>query len=64
MRFSCFSTAALAAALGMALLAGCGQEGSLYLRDKPPAGVKIPKPATPKPSPSPVDSTASPDKQD
>ena len=38
-----------------AVLAGCGQKGPLYLRDNPPAGTKIPKPATPKPVPYPAD---------
>jgi predicted small lipoprotein YifL len=63
MGFSRISTAALAAALGTALLAGCGQKGALYLRDNPPAGVKIPRPAAPKPIPYPVDPSV-PDKQD
>jgi predicted small lipoprotein YifL len=48
--------AALAATLSIALLAACGQKGGLYLRDNPPAGVKVPKPATPKPVPYPADS--------
>jgi predicted small lipoprotein YifL len=38
-----------------ALLAGCGQKGSLYLRDKPPAGVE-PRPEEPyRPKPYPKD---------
>ena len=64
MRFSRFSTAALAAMLSIGLLGACGQKGTLYLRDKLPAGVKIPKPATPKPVPYPTDPAAEPDKQD
>ena len=64
MRFSRFSKAALAAMLSAGLLAACGQKGSLYLRDNPPAGVKIPKPATPKPVPYPTDPSADPDKHD
>jgi predicted small lipoprotein YifL len=31
----------------------CGQKGPLYLRDKPPPGVKPAKPPTPKPVPYP-----------
>ena len=64
MRFSRFSIAALAAALSVGQLAACGQKGTLYLRDKPPAGVKIPKPPTPKPVPYPEDPAADPEKQD
>jgi len=37
------------------LCAGCGQKGPLYLRDKPPPGVKPPKPAAYKPAPYPAD---------
>lgn len=55
MRFLRSSTAVLAALLPLALLAGCGQKGPLYLRENPPAGTKIPKPATPKPVPYPAD---------
>ena len=33
--------------------AGCGQKGSLYLRDFPPPGVKPPKPEAYKPLPYP-----------
>ena len=62
MRISRSSVAALAAILSIALLAACGQKGGLYLRDNPPAGVKVPKPATPKPVPYPADT--SDDKQD
>ena len=64
MRFSRFSTAALAVTLSIGLLAACGQKGALYLRDNPPAGVKVPRPATPKPVPYPADSAAEPEKQD
>ena len=41
--------------IGVALLltAGCGQKGALYLRDKPPPGVKPPKPPAAKPVPYP-----------
>lgn len=37
------------------LAAGCGQRGPLYLRDKPPPGVKPAKPAAYKPLPYPVE---------
>ena len=37
----------------LALAAGCGQKGPLYLRDNPPPGVKPVKPAAPKPVPYP-----------
>jgi predicted small lipoprotein YifL len=37
------------------LAAGCGQRGPLYLRDKPPPGVKPPKPAAYQPVPYPAD---------
>ena len=60
MHLSRFPIAVLAATLSMALLAACGQKGELYLRDKPPAGLKVPKPATPKPVPYPVE----PEQQD
>jgi predicted small lipoprotein YifL len=40
-------------AVAIALTAGCGQKGPLYLRDNPPPGVKPPKPAVPKPLPYP-----------
>jgi len=39
-------------ALALAATA-CGQKGALYLRDKPPPGVKPPKPPPPKPVPYP-----------
>ena len=37
------------------LAAGCGQRGDLYLRDKPPPGVKPPKPEIYTPLPYPKD---------
>ena len=37
------------------LAAGCGQRGDLYLRDKPPSGVKPPKPEVYAPLPYPKD---------
>ena len=39
------------------LVAGCGQKGSLYLRDNPPAGMKPPKPEPYKPLPYPKDAS-------
>ena len=42
-----------ASGLALALCGGCGQKGLLYLRDKPPPGVKPPKPAPIKPVPYP-----------
>jgi predicted small lipoprotein YifL len=44
----------LLAALALAA-AACGQRGPLYLRDKPPAGVKPPKPEPYEPVPYPQD---------
>jgi len=44
---------ALLAALLLSLAAGCGRKGNLYLRDKPPAGVKPEKPEPYKPVPYP-----------
>jgi predicted small lipoprotein YifL len=64
MHFSRFPSALLAATVSASLLGACGQKGPLYLRDNPPAGVKIPKPATPKPIPYPADPSDGPDKQD
>lgn len=43
----------LAAAL--AVTAGCGQKGPLYLRDNPPPGIKPAKPPPEKPVPYPED---------
>ena len=47
----------LALGVAIALTAGCGQKGPLYLRDKPPPGVKPakPKPYEPVPYPEPVE---------
>lgn len=42
-------------AAAVLLAAGCGQRGPLYLRDKPPPGVKPPKPAVYQPAPYPAD---------
>lgn len=44
---------AILAVLVFLLAAGCGQKGSLYLRENPPAGVKPPKPEAYKPLPYP-----------
>lgn len=44
---------AILAVLLLLLAAGCGQRGSLYLRDNPPSGVKPPKPEAYKPLPYP-----------
>ena len=41
------------------LAAGCGQKGPLYLRDKPPPGVKPPKPEAYKPVPYPAEADGS-----
>jgi predicted small lipoprotein YifL len=43
----------VASGLILALGAGCGQKGPLYLRDSPPPGVKPPKPPAQKPVPYP-----------
>jgi predicted small lipoprotein YifL len=44
----------LVVCVALALAAtGCGQKGPLYLRDKPPPGVKPPKPVPEKPVPYP-----------
>jgi predicted small lipoprotein YifL len=45
----------LALGVAVALTAGCGQKGPLYLRDKPPPGVRVPKPPVEKPVPYPED---------
>ena len=47
-----FSRLALAILLTLPIY-GCGQKGPLYLRDKPPPGVKPEKPAPYKPVPYP-----------
>ena len=39
--------------LAIAALAGCGQRGDLYLREKPPPGLKPERPAPYKPVPYP-----------
>jgi predicted small lipoprotein YifL len=41
------------AVLLLALLAGCGQRGDLYLRENPPPGLKPERPAAYKPAPYP-----------
>jgi len=41
------------AVLLLALLAGCGQRGDLYLRESPPPGLKPERPAAYKPVPYP-----------
>lgn len=38
----------------LALLAGCGQRGNLYLRENPPPGLKAERPAPYKPVPYPA----------
>lgn len=45
----------------IAIAAGCGQRGALYLRDSPPPGVKPPKPEPIQPVPYPRD--ADPEKK-
>ena len=45
------------------LAAGCGQKGPLYLRDKPPPGVKPPKPQAYKPVPYPAEAEGSTEKK-
>ena len=42
--------------LAVLMLAACGQKGPLYLRDKPPPGVKPPKSEAYKPVPYPAES--------
>jgi predicted small lipoprotein YifL len=39
----------------IALVAGCGQKGPLYLRDSPPPGIRPEKPEPYKPVPYPPD---------
>lgn len=63
MRFSRLSIVALATAACAVSLSGCGSKGPLYLRDNPPPGTKIPKPATPVPIPYPADAAAAPEKK-
>ena len=50
--FPHFGRAALSCLLALPIC-GCGQKGPLYLRDKPPPGVKPEKPAPYKPVPYP-----------
>jgi predicted small lipoprotein YifL len=57
--FPHFGCRALLVLLLTAPICACGQKGPLYLRDKPPPGVKPEKPAPYKPVPYPPD--ASPD---
>jgi predicted small lipoprotein YifL len=45
------------------LAAGCGQKGPLYLRDKPPAGVKPPKSEAYKPAPYPAEADSPAEKK-
>lgn len=45
------------------LAAGCGQRGPLFLRDKPPAGVKPPKPSAFQPVPYPADADGDAEKK-
>lgn len=42
-------------AVALLLVAACGQRGSLYLRESPPAGVKPERPAPYTPVPYPED---------
>ena len=57
MRAAAFFLAALI------LAAGCGQKGQLYLCDKPPPGVKPPKPEAYKPVPYPAEAEGSTEKK-
>jgi predicted small lipoprotein YifL len=45
------------------VLAACGQKGPLYLRDKPPPGVKLPKSEAYKPVPYPAEPEDDADKK-
>ena len=45
---------------GALAASGCGQKGPLYLRDKPPPGVKPPKTAPYEPVPYPPDTGSAP----
>jgi predicted small lipoprotein YifL len=47
----------------LTLAAGCGQKGPLYLRDKPPPGVKTQKSETYRPAPYPADAEDGADKK-
>ena len=47
--------ALFALVLPLVALSACGQKGPLYLRDKPPPGVKPERPAPYKPVPYPPD---------
>ncbi|MSQ54062.1 MAG: hypothetical protein EXR31_01720 [Betaproteobacteria bacterium] len=58
MRYPYFIAALLALA---AVLAGCGQKGSLYLRENPPSNVKTPKADQYKPTPYPKGAPADPE---
>jgi len=57
MRAAAFFLAALI------LAAGCGQKGQLYLRDKPPPGVKPSKSEAYKPVPYPAEAEGSTEKK-
>jgi predicted small lipoprotein YifL len=46
------------------LAAACGQKGDLYFRDRPPPGVKPPKPEAYKPQPYPKESAKDADEED
>ena len=47
----------------LTLAAGCGQKGPLYLRDKPPPGVKTQETETYRPAPYPADAEDDADKK-
>lgn len=47
----------------LVLAAGCGQKGPLYLRDKPPPGVKPPKTEAYRPVPDPAGDTEDTEKK-
>lgn len=49
--------------LAVLVLAACGQKGPLYLRDKPPPGVKPPKSEAYKPVPYPAEPEDEADKK-
>jgi predicted small lipoprotein YifL len=50
-------------AAAVLLAAACGQRGPLYLRDRPPPGVKPPKAETYQPNPYPADAERVPEKK-